>query len=495
LQQTIVLRSAVERTWLGPALLALLTLALHLSIPLPSDVSWLITVGERLLDGQHLYSDILETNPPMAAWLYIVPVLLGRWTGIAAEFWVVLETIFAALLALYLTERMLRPIWIAPSETLRLVIIGVVLLLPVLMFAQREHFELFALLPVLGVAALRYGGLQPPRWAVVAAGIGMGIALAIKPHAALVILILTALEIWRLRSWRLLFSPENLVGLLFAIAYCAIIAVAYPAFFSFMLPTTAAVYVPNRLDIVTLLSQPAVILAAALVAATILFCRGRLVGPLLPILLSATAGCVLVYLAQGKGWAYQLLPGTTFATIAMAVTLLGSPEVLHRARQFAVFGLTLLVALPPTVLAARLFLQPDPLYAAIGKFGPGQKVALIARELAITNPLSRGLGDTFVNSGPSLLFASGAIDLLGSADPTRRAALQAYESFDRNRLAQDLTSQRPDLILVQNDVGIFDWLGWAKQDPEIAHFLGGYATEEVIPWAPAVTITVLHRRP
>ena len=35
-------------------------------VPLNTDVSWLLVVCERMLDGQHLYRDIIEINPPMA---------------------------------------------------------------------------------------------------------------------------------------------------------------------------------------------------------------------------------------------------------------------------------------------------------------------------------------------------------------------------------------------------------------------------------------------
>ncbi len=68
---------------------------------------------------------------------------------------------------------------------MRLAVIAAVLVIPVATFAQREHFELFALLPLLGAATLRCNGLKPPSWASVSAGIGAAIAVAIKPHAGL----------------------------------------------------------------------------------------------------------------------------------------------------------------------------------------------------------------------------------------------------------------------------------------------------------------------
>ena len=38
------------------------------------DTSWLITVSERMLSGERLYSQIYETNPPFSVWLYMPPV-------------------------------------------------------------------------------------------------------------------------------------------------------------------------------------------------------------------------------------------------------------------------------------------------------------------------------------------------------------------------------------------------------------------------------------
>ncbi len=78
--------------------------------------------------------------------------------------------------------------------------------------------------------------------------------------------------------------------------------------------------------------------------------------------------------------------------------------------------------------------------------------------------------------------------------PAKRAALRGYETAERDRLAQDLITQRPDLILAQDQTGVFDWLAWARQDPVISHFLDGYVQEEIVPWG-ASTITILRRRP
>ncbi|TGQ38615.1 hypothetical protein [Mesorhizobium sp. M00.F.Ca.ET.216.01.1.1] len=64
------------------------------------DTSWLITVCERMLSGERLYSQIYETNPPFSVWLYMPPVAMGRMLGIAPEILVRAWTYLAALVGL-----------------------------------------------------------------------------------------------------------------------------------------------------------------------------------------------------------------------------------------------------------------------------------------------------------------------------------------------------------------------------------------------------------
>ena len=52
--------------WLAFAALFVVAVILRHVLPANADVSWLLTVAERVWDGQRLYVDVIETNPPMA---------------------------------------------------------------------------------------------------------------------------------------------------------------------------------------------------------------------------------------------------------------------------------------------------------------------------------------------------------------------------------------------------------------------------------------------
>lgn len=65
-----------------------------------ADTSWLITVNERMLGGERLYVDLLETNPPFSVWLYTMPVWVAQQLGLAPELLVQAWTYVAALAGL-----------------------------------------------------------------------------------------------------------------------------------------------------------------------------------------------------------------------------------------------------------------------------------------------------------------------------------------------------------------------------------------------------------
>jgi hypothetical protein len=56
-------------------------MSLQQRLPLNLDVSWLLVAGKRVLDGERLYVDIVEINPPMAVFAYLPAIVLARATG------------------------------------------------------------------------------------------------------------------------------------------------------------------------------------------------------------------------------------------------------------------------------------------------------------------------------------------------------------------------------------------------------------------------------
>ena len=69
-------------SWLLIAALFAAAMLLQQRLQLNLDVSWLLVAGERLLDGERLYVDIVEINPPMSVFAYLPGIVLARATVI-----------------------------------------------------------------------------------------------------------------------------------------------------------------------------------------------------------------------------------------------------------------------------------------------------------------------------------------------------------------------------------------------------------------------------
>src|SRR5436305_9432219 len=93
--------------WVLFALVFVVAILLRQVLPLNTDVSWLLTIGERMLDGQRLYVDIVEINPPMAVLAYLPGVALARALGMDPKYVIDDQILLLAAASLLVTWRIL----------------------------------------------------------------------------------------------------------------------------------------------------------------------------------------------------------------------------------------------------------------------------------------------------------------------------------------------------------------------------------------------------
>jgi hypothetical protein len=332
----------------------------------------------------------------------------------------------------------------------------------------------------------RAAGREAAGFAKAAAGIGLAISLAIKPYFAIVVVLVAFTVAWRRRSWRPLFATENWIAVLLLVGYGLIVLMAFPAYLTQMLPALSTAYVPLRMDSLQLAVQPHMLLVVFVLLASAALYRRAVSAANLIVPLVACVGCLAVYLVQGKGWAYHLLPGTTIAILAFLAMSLESRSPRLRLIVPAVFGM--IVALPAIADAVTSLGRPEPLLA-LTRYGPGRTLLLISSDIGLANPVSRQLHDRLINSSPMLWRATGAIALGHSASGDQLADLKTYEQQDYQLVARDL-GKRPDIVLA--DTQDFDWLQWARHDPEVAAALAHYQEDGVIP-THGTQVTILRR--
>ena len=312
--------------WLSIVILFAAAVALRHVLAANTDVSWLLTVGERVLDGQRLYVDVIETNPPMAVLVYMPGIVIARALGLPVEI-VTDGLMFAAIfISLAIVARILKHSSVPGADNWLLapLAFAVFAILPMQAFGQREHIAVVELLPLLAVFALRMNEEAPSSWMVVMSGLGAGLAVSFKPQFAIAIVCAVASFAIYLRSWRVVFAPESLIAAAVAVLYAASVVAFYPEFFSVMGPLIRDVYIRVGLSFPALLEKPALPIWGAAILVTIVLKRHGKIDPACLLLLASSLGFAVVFLLQRKGWPYHSYPMIALALLALGHALVSN---------------------------------------------------------------------------------------------------------------------------------------------------------------------------
>jgi hypothetical protein len=472
----------VAAYWLLLAAIVAAAIALRSLVAANTDVSWLLIVCDKILAGQHLYADIIETNPPIAVWAYMPGTIVAHAFGLRAEMATDVLVFTGAALSALATAIMLRPsaaIRTRSAAPLRLVCAFILLVVPMQAFGQREHIAFIAFLPALAGYILRAERRVLPFWQILAAGIGAGITLAFKPYfvfAAGAAILVAALHA---RSWRVLFVQENFIAGGLVVIYSLITYACYPAYFTVIFPLVRDVYLPLKRPLGELLTSNGMLTWAAASIVTVLAIRVRRPDAVTSVLLSASIGFAAAYVLQRKGWSYQSYPMLALALIALASELNTSASCVHSASRAG--GLACLAALIITTMlwmndasSARILEQP------VRALGPHPRVLALTSEPSIGHPLTRAVGGTWVSRQQGLWVREFVKRLRAEhiVDAKADAALNAYVARERAWLIEDVKRTPPTVILVDN---LFSgWGTWAAADSFFADFLKRYRRVETI---------------
>ena len=468
--------------WAGLALLFIAAIALRHFIAANTDVTWLLTDGEKVLDGQRLYRDLIEINPPIAVFAFVPGIALARALGLSPDRVVDALAFLAIAASLVAAAALCRRagIGLVKGWFLAFVSTAALTILPMQNFAQREHLACAAFLPALAVFAARSLGRTVPPWGIVVAGLGGGLMLMFKPYfivaaaGAIVVAAVCA------RSWRVLFAPENFIIAGIVCAYAAVTIVLFPDYLTHILPLVRDVYLLPGLAPLDLAVEPGpLIWATALLAAAALRAPDRLDPPLL-VTVAASAGFAVAFFLQRRGWAYQAYPMITLAMIALAYVLASRQS---RSRVHDRVGIAGAAVLVVTFACGLLWLNAGPdrreLEAAVRRYGAHPRIFVFSGEPSIGYPLVRNVGGVWV-SQQQALWIQGYADWLQQHNvPFDAQKLARYQAEERMRTIDAITRQAPDIILVDTDPDE-GWVARLRDDQQLAALLSAYRYVEKV---------------
>ncbi len=465
--------------WLALAALFVIAIMLRHVLAANTDVSWLLTVAERVLDGQRLYVDVIETNPPMAVLTYIPGIVIARALGWPAEI-ITDGLVFAAIFAsLAIIARVLKNSVVLdglPRWPLALLAFAILAILPAKIFGQREHIAVVELLPVLALYAVRMKGERPPVWAILAAGVGAALAMSFKPHFAIGIVCgLAALAVYA-RSWRILFVPENFIAAAMVAIYVLCTVVFYPGFLSVVAPLVRNIYIPVGVSPIEIVKTPAVLIWAAVIFAALVLKRAGRIDSTLLLLLATSFGFMLIFFLQRKGWPYHSYPMIALAMLSLGYAFAARRPLDRSLGIFATatFAITFFQSIVWFNWAFDKAFDAGPLWTTIARLGPHPKILAITGEPGVGHPLVRALQGTWVSRQQGLWVAAYLRSLRNSAalDQRQQAMLDHYAAQERAMLIEDIGKTEPTVVLVDNFSD--HWSRWLQDNPNVAGLLSDY---------------------
>lgn len=455
-----------------------IAIGLRQIVPLNTDVSWLFVIGERMLDGQRLYKDIIEINPPMAPFAYLPGVALARALGVDPRHVIDAQLLLLAAASMYVVWR----IWLlspamAPfrSGAFAVWAAAVFTILPMNVFAQREHMALLTFLPALAVYALRSNGEKVPLWAILVAGCGAGITLAFKPFFTVPAVLCILFAAIRAHSWRALLAPENFIAAIIVIIVSVGTYVFFPEYFTVTYPLVRDTYLSWSMPLNVIFLNDATLVTAVALVSVALVRQKAVPDPALQVAVLAAVGFAVSFYLQRRGWAYHSYPMVALALLAMGYVLTGTTSE-GRSR---LFEITAVLAVAANFAFGMMWFNrnvyPGPVREAVAGLKPNPRILMLSGEAAIGHPLVRDLGGVWVSRQENL-WVREFVRLTRektSVDAATDAKLNDYLALERKWLIEDFRKLPPDIVLV--DTLRNDWGAWARADADVSELLRPYS--------------------
>jgi hypothetical protein len=437
-----------------------------------ADVSWLITAAEGVLQGKVLYKDILETNPPAAVLLYLIPSRIAAWLHFMAEDAVTLQTYLVAFVSLALTSRVL-PNTINGMANARLwlfmVMAAGVLILPMHGFAQREHYAVMLSLPMVA-NFIRFAevGSWARGWQSWAIVLLASLPLALKPIFALPGVLLLAHALVHARSWRPMLDSGIVHAGLIGTGLTVTLVWGFPHYLEIVVPILRDIYVPARSDFMAILLGEHVFVAglAAIIISIGLAGVARPTEGVVSMILAA-AGFLAGYVIQGKGFPYHAYPALFYGICALCILILARLTDVSRGGgsvrlTVTIYSIVLAIIAGAATKDLAWRRQPMTDLAWAGELDR-PTVMMISKEIQIAFPLIRKIGGQWVDP------ANGQWMVFYSAFMLRRAG----EDRGLQEAIQVIEREKPDLILID----MSPYMAWLREAFESARpgLLSGYS--------------------
>ncbi|AZO10314.1 MULTISPECIES: hypothetical protein [unclassified Mesorhizobium] len=443
------------------------------------DTSWIITMCERVLAGDRLYVDLIETNPPFTIWLYLPAVYLANILGVAPEYVVhgysYAICIFGLGFAGFVAHRAQFPGNSELSAFLPM-FLALLVVFPGNSFSERENLGIAMFLPLLVLDAWRASEdrrSEPDWWLAAAAGLSGSIMVLVKPYYALMVVAPALYVAWRRGSIRHLFAIEYWVAGIACLTYLTAVFCLYPEFIRDLYPKLADTYLRYKWYVPTILTYGGAYLVSLCFLMRLQ--TGRALPPLVMVPAVASAAALVPLIYQGKGWPYHAYPAVVLLLGSILCSVATRPPGMTRMSLAQKILLGAVIASNWLPFATTQKPGSD-FVATIRAAVDHPTVGLIGSGVQIGHPLTRMLDGRWISAYCSDWFGSFA-SAFAQSERARGDAVDAarHEALERSYLnakIKNFETKKPDLILIQK-ADTF-WIAQVMKRGDFANFMKDY---------------------
>ncbi|WP_112097223.1 hypothetical protein [Mesorhizobium hawassense] len=448
------------------------------------DTSWIITMCERMLAGDRLYIDLVETNPPFTPWMFMPAVVLAHKLGASPEIAIHAYSYAICLAGLGFATLIAKQAGFAENPALSPMLplfLALLVIFPGNAFSEREQLGIALLLPLLVLTAWRAAPIEgrvPSVPAAVLAGLGGSVLVLVKPYYALVVLVPALYAAWSRRSIRTLFAIEYWVIGLLCVAYAVAVQHFYPEFLSVIYPMLADTYMRMQ-KIQALLTTYSPVYLLALVTLRLLR-PGLPLSPLVTVFTLASLAATVALIYQAKGWPYHAFPAFSLILAALLLRISQPAPATNKPSGMAMaLGRKLLLAAIIAAAAIPFMQIQKPNAEVVAKLAaatPQPGVALVGADISGGHPLVRMLGGTWISRycsdwlGESARYLSSAATRDGNKEMASHYR-QIADRYIEGKIAELETKQPAVIIVEKKDV---DWNAELSRWQGYVNFLRGY---------------------
>lgn len=438
------------------AVVCLLLNALIQSITyLNPDCAWLLELARRVLEGDRLYADVSETNPPLIVWMNLLPAALSAQIGLPLQTSLIICVSLLTLACAFLCYQKNKAY---PALTAFYLLL--VTLLSAQNFAQREHLLLMLALPYL-ISLLP--GNRPSCFAATIAALGF----LLKPHF---LLILFFIALWRsisTRSARQFFEVHYWIIALIGIAYALFLVTINTDYWHLAVPMLVRLYSAFDAPLAGL-ARDTLVFGGIFLIPYVLALFDRTQAKTDPAIrqsmhawFAASMGALLVVWLQQRGWLNHWFLYLGFAFLLNGHIVVAYARHQQHFRQKLIFAFAALALCIRLCIAAQAVYHmtrhefPETTHSMVSLLHQQQRTTsmTLSFDLSALYPASFHAGLHMVGTYAHLWFLPGYVmpRVAAHGEQPQLIAPDAMDDTERalfDQVVNDLVTQQPDLVLV-----------------------------------------------